>query len=104
MTTDSIILFVLQCDHATAVSTMSTRHVSVRLGTETIARVDALATRFSSPYRPATRSDVLRALILTALAALAALADREEEAGRAGHFVERGPGEGPRGKSKLDPP
>lgn len=80
---------------------MSTRHVSVRLGTETIARVDALATRFSSPYRPATRSDVLRALILTALAALA---DREEEAGRAGHFVERGPGEGPRGKSKLDPP
>ncbi len=80
---------------------MSTRHVSVRLGTETIARVDALATRFSSPYRPATRSDVLRALILTALAALA---DREEEVGRAGHFVERGPGEGPRGKSKLDPP
>ena len=80
---------------------MSTRHVSVRLGTETIARVDALATRFSSPYRPATRSDVLRALILTALAALA---DREEEAGRAGRFVERGPGEGPRGKSKLDPP
>lgn len=80
---------------------MSTRHVSVRLGTETIARVDALATRFSSPYRPATRSDVLRALILTALAALA---DQEEEAGRAGRFVERGPGEGPRGKSKLDPP
>ena len=100
MTTYSKILFVSQCDRATAVSTMSTRHVSVRLGTETIARVDALAPRFSSPYRPATRSDVLRALILTALAALA----DQEEAGRAGHPVERGPGEGPRGKSKPDPP
>ena len=76
---------------------MSTRHVSVRLGTETIARVDALAPRFSSPYRPATRSDVLRALILKALA------DQEEEAGRAGHPVEQGPGEGPSGKSKPDP-
>jgi hypothetical protein len=75
---------------------MSTRHVSVRLDAETIARVDALAPRFSSPYRPATRSDVLRALILTALA-------DQEKAGRAGHPVERGPGEGPRGKSKPDP-
>ncbi len=75
---------------------MSTRHVSVRLGTETIARVDALAPRFSSPYRPATRSDVLRALILTALAGL-------DEAGRAGAPVEREPGEGPRGKSQPDP-
>ena len=80
-------------------STMSTRHVSVRLGTETIARVDALAPQFSSPYRPATRSDVLRALILTALAALAP----QEEAGRAGLPVERGEGEGPREKSKPDP-
>jgi hypothetical protein len=77
-------------------STMSTRHVSVRLGTETIARVDALAPQFSSPYRPATRSDVLRALILTALAGL-------EEAGRAGHPVERGQGEEPSGKPEPDP-
>lgn len=76
--------------------TMSSRHVSVRLGTETIARVDALAPRFSSPYRPATRSDVLRALILTALANL-------EEADRAGHAAERGRGEEPSGKSEPDP-
>lgn len=76
--------------------TMSTRHVSVRLGTETIARVDALAPQFSSPYRPATRSDVLRALILSALAAL-------EEAGRTGDLVEPGRGEEPGGKSEPDP-
>ena len=78
---------------------MSTRHVSVRLGTETIARVDALAPQFSSPYRPATRSDVLRALILSALAAL-------EKAGGAGDPVEGGEGgegEEPGEKSKPDP-
>jgi hypothetical protein len=46
---------------------MSTSHVSVRLDAETIARVDALAPQFSTHWRPATRSDVLRALILTAL-------------------------------------
>ena len=48
--------------------TMSTNHVSVRLDAETIARVDALAPQFSTPWRPATRSDVLRGLILDALA------------------------------------
>ena len=58
--------------------TMSTRHVSVRLGTETIARVDALAPQFSTQWRAATRSDVLRGLILTALAAREA-ADRAGE-------------------------
>lgn len=46
---------------------MSTSHVSVRLDAETIARVDALAPQFSTHWRPATRSDVLRALILTSL-------------------------------------
>ena len=47
---------------------MSTNHVSVRLDAETIARLDALAPQFSTEERLATRSDVLRALILTALA------------------------------------
>lgn len=47
---------------------MSTNHVSVRLDAETIARIDALAPQFSTQFRLATRSDVLRALILTALA------------------------------------
>ena len=46
---------------------MSTSHVSVRLDADTIARVDALAPQFSTQWRPATRSDVLRALILSAL-------------------------------------
>lgn len=47
---------------------MSTNHVSVRLDAETIARIDALAPQLSTDFRLATRSDVLRALILTALA------------------------------------
>lgn len=46
---------------------MSTNHVSVRLDAETMARVDALAPLFSSEWRPATRSDILRGLILDAL-------------------------------------
>jgi hypothetical protein len=47
---------------------MSTNpHVSVRLDAETLARVDALGPLFSTRWRPATRSDILRALILSAL-------------------------------------
>ncbi len=77
---------------------MSTRHVSVRLSAETIARVDALGPLFSTPYRPATRSDVLRALILSALAG------RERaEAVEAVDPVEGEPGEGPSESSKPDP-
>jgi hypothetical protein len=46
---------------------MSTIHVSVRLDDGTMARVDALAVKFSVEWRTATRSDILRALIHTAL-------------------------------------
>lgn len=46
---------------------MSTNHVSVRLDVETMARVDALGPQFSTTWRGATRSDILRGLILTAL-------------------------------------
>jgi hypothetical protein len=46
---------------------MSTNHVSVRLDAETMARVDALAPAFSTEWHPATRSDILRGLILDAL-------------------------------------
>lgn len=46
---------------------MSTNHVSVRLDTETMARVDALAPLFSTEWHSATRSDILRGLILDAL-------------------------------------
>jgi hypothetical protein len=42
-------------------------HVSVRMNDEEIARIDALAPRFSTKYRNATRSDVLRACILEGL-------------------------------------
>ena len=46
---------------------MSTNHVSVRLDAETMARVDALTPIFSTKWRIATRSDILRGLILSAL-------------------------------------
>ena len=76
---------------------MSTNHVSVRLDAETIARVDALAPQLSTHWRPATRSDVLRALILTALAghetSTALVATRGASTGR-------GEGRGPREKSE----
>lgn len=82
---------------------MSTSHVSVRLDAETIARVDALAPQLSTQWRPATRSDVLRALILTAL-------DRPEALGHPGPPrsptrsppPEGGGGGGRRGKSERD--
>jgi hypothetical protein len=46
---------------------MSTNHVSVRLAPETMARIDALAPVFSTEWHAATRSDILRGLILDAL-------------------------------------
>ncbi len=49
---------------------MSTSHVSVRLDAQTMARVDALAPLFSTRWRRATRSDILRGLILEALSRL----------------------------------
>ena len=82
---------------------MSTNHVSVRLDAETIARVDALAPQFSTQWRAATRSDVLRGLILTALAAREA-ADRvgEPDAVAGAEPAGRGRGKGMRGKSERD--
>lgn len=55
---------------------MSTNHVSVRLDAETMARVEALSPSFSTEWRTATRSDILRGLILDAL-------ERFERGGRA---------------------
>jgi hypothetical protein len=55
--------------HPTVV-TMSTSHVSVRLDAQTMARVDALGPLFSTRWRRATRSDILRGLILEALTRL----------------------------------
>jgi hypothetical protein len=48
---------------------MATKHVAVRLDEETLARVDALIPAFSTPWRRAKRSDVLRALIHAGLEA-----------------------------------
>jgi hypothetical protein len=42
-------------------------HVAVRLDDATRARLDALLPRLSTPSRSATRSDVLRAVILLGL-------------------------------------
>ncbi len=46
---------------------MPPHHVSVRLDPEILARVDALAPAFSTEWHAATRSDILRGLILDAL-------------------------------------
>ncbi len=51
-------------------------HVSVRLDSATMARVDAMAPAFSTEWRRATRSDILRGLILASL-------DRFEQAAAA---------------------
>jgi len=89
---------------------MSTNHVSVRLEPEIIARVDALAPQFSTQWRLATRSDVLRALILTALASEEVQAASGEApalatAGAAGATGAAGRGGGKRraGKPERDP-
>ena len=42
-------------------------HVAVRLDAPTLERVDALKDVLSTPWHDATRSDILRALILTGL-------------------------------------
>ncbi len=80
---------------------MSTNHVSVRLDAETIARIDALAPQLSTDFRLATRSDVLRALILTALAsaqsAESAVVAPPRRDGRGGKKKKRA------AKSKRDP-
>lgn len=46
---------------------MSTNHVSIRLDEATMARIDALGDVFSTEWHVATRSDILRALILLSL-------------------------------------
>ena len=57
---------------------MTTNHVSVRLEPEVMARVDALGPIFSTKWRPATRSDILRGLILDGLGRLEAEARAEQ--------------------------
>lgn len=51
---------------------MPTHHVSVRLGPELVARVEAQIPTFSTRWRKATTSDVLRAIIITGLERLEA--------------------------------
>lgn len=46
---------------------MSTQHVAVRLDPAIIARIDALLPAFSFTWHQASRSEILRALILEAL-------------------------------------
>jgi hypothetical protein len=42
-------------------------HVAVRLDAEILSRVDALGPVYSQPWRKATRSDLLRLLVLAGL-------------------------------------
>jgi hypothetical protein len=49
-----------------------TKHIAVRIDTETVARVDALVPGLSSAWHRAKRSDALRYLILAGLAAVEA--------------------------------
>jgi len=42
-------------------------HVAVRLDTATLSRVDALKHILSTPWHEATRSDILRAVLLIGL-------------------------------------
>lgn len=67
---------------------MSSRHVSVRLESEQIDRVDALIPRFSTEYKTVKRSDVLRALIHDALIRF------EREASQEPGEADQKPGEG----------
>jgi hypothetical protein len=45
-------------------------HVAVRLDTATLSRIDALKDILTTPWHEATRSDILRAVILTGLDSL----------------------------------
>jgi len=60
---------------------MSTKElVAVRLEPEIVARIDALKDFFSAEWRDATRSDVIRALIIDSLDRF----ERAHEASRTG--------------------
>lgn len=56
-------------------------HVSVRLSAATLARVDALAHRYTKPWRTPTRSDLVRIAILAGLDALEAAPEPSDPAG-----------------------
>jgi hypothetical protein len=45
-------------------------HVAVRLDSATLSRIDALKEVLTTPWHEATRSDILRAVILTGLESL----------------------------------
>jgi len=70
--------------------TKHVNHVSVRLDAPTMLRVEALAPVFSTEWRTATRSDVLRGLILDALERY----ERLEDGARPAHATK------PRGAAK----
>lgn len=49
-----------------------TKHISVRLNQPILDRIEALILAMSTPWRPANRSDVLRAVIMAGLDVLEA--------------------------------
>jgi hypothetical protein len=54
-------------DKAAQAGPRTRSHIAVRLGDEALKRLDALIPFFSLPSGPATRSDVLRAVVLEGL-------------------------------------
>jgi len=56
-------------------------HVAVRIPAKDVARIDALATKYTTAWFKPKRSDMLRKLLLNALAAEDAKADEEPSKG-----------------------
>jgi hypothetical protein len=59
------------------VTEAKTKHIAVRLNSDTVARVDALVPGLSSAWHKAKRSDAIRYLILAGLAAVEGQAERK---------------------------
>lgn len=78
---------------------MSTNHVSIRLDEATMARIDALGDVFSTEWHVATRSDILRALILLSLERY----ERELGLVRASAEAREAGGASPSGEPKTAP-
>src|SRR5262245_48872976 len=68
-----------------SVARKTAAHVTFRAKLELLARVDTLIPYYSTPFRRATRSDVVRALILASLPGV-------ESAAKAAKNVARAPG------------
>ena len=82
MSANVILLFPASSDNSTALGAgleKPSESIAVHVDAQMITRLDALIPRFSKPGHKATRSDVVRALLLTGLDAAEAI--EADEAG-----------------------